>query len=238
MIRLLYVLFGLLPGTFWYGARMVWTTRRGSPNASCVCERSGRSWARMVMKLASVDVALENEGVLDPDRPQILVANHQSWFDVLALIAGVPGKTVFVGKKELRKVPIFGPATAACGHIFIDRGDRRQSVGSLEVAKQKLNEASPTVVMFPEGTRSADGVLQRFKKGAFVLAIQAGVDIVPAAIFNTRDIMPKGTLKIRGGHTINVRSPQPPPVAGLTMDDRNELTERAWQAVKELQASP
>jgi 1-acyl-sn-glycerol-3-phosphate acyltransferase len=179
-------------------------------------------------------VVLENDEIIDADRPQILVANHVSWFDVLALAAYLPGHAVFVAKKELEAVPFFGRAAAACGQIFIDRSDRNRAVESLAVARRQLEKSSPTVIMFPEGTRSASGELQPFKKGAFVLAIQSGVDVVPAAISGSREIMKKGSLLIRPG-TVRVRFGTSISVAGLKMEDRNQLTERAWQSLADLQ---
>lgn len=238
MIRFLAVLIGVAPATIWYGTKMIWVTRMNRADAPCQCDQAGRRWGQLILKLSGARVVMENEEVLDPDRPQILVANHQSWYDVLALIAAVPGRSVFVAKKELRKIPLFGPASEACGHIFIDRSDRNRSIQSLGEANKKLDEASPTIIMFPEGTRSATGALQPFKKGAFVLAIQSGVDIVPAAITGSREIMRKGSWKIRPGATIGVRFGEPISVDGLTLDDRNELTERARRAVAELQARP
>jgi 1-acyl-sn-glycerol-3-phosphate acyltransferase len=124
----------------------------------------------------------------------------------------------------------------SCGHVFIDRGDRSQAVGSLAAAKKSLEDRGPTVIMFPEGTRSATGELQPFKRGAFVLAIQTGTEVVPAAIFGSRHVMRKGSWLIRGG-TIRIRFGQPISVAGLEVQDRAELTEEARSALLALQSS-
>ncbi len=235
MLRFLMVGISIAPATIWHGTRMIWAAWRKSPKLACVCDDGPRRWASLILRLSAAEVVLENQGVIDPDRPQILVANHVSWYDVLAILSGVPGRVVFVAKKELSKIPLFGPATKACGHIYIDRGDRKAAVESLGAARRQLEEENPTIVMFPEGTRSASGALQPFKKGAFVLAIQTGVEIIPAAIFGSRDIMKKGSYKIRAGSKIRVRFGEPIQVDGLTIDDRSELTERAWQALRALQ---
>jgi len=184
---------------------------------------------------SGVDVVLENEGVIDADRPQILVANHTSWYDVLVLVGSIPGRALFVAKHEILGVPVFGPALKACGHIFIDRKDRKKAVESLSEARRRLEDESPTIIMFPEGTRSATGELQAFKKGAFVLGLQTGVDIVPAAIVGSREVMKKGSLLVRPGK-VTVRFGEPISVEGLTLDDRSDLTERAREALMELQA--
>lgn len=236
MIRLVSVFAWIVPATIWFGGRMIWAVLRDAPNKRCICRDGPRRWAKQLLGISGTDVAFEELGVIDAERPQILVANHSSWYDVLALVS-IPGTSLFVAKKELSRIPIFGRAIGGCGHIFIDRQDRNAAVQSLGVARDLLENESPTIIMFPEGTRSKTGELQRFKKGAFVLAIQTGVDIVPAAIIGSRDVMRKGSLKIRPG-TITVRFGEPIPVEGLGMEDRNDLTERAWAAVHELLADP
>ncbi len=236
MIRLIMVALFIIPATVWHGVFMMWAVHRKSPNASCICNERPRRWARTILRLSGVKVELENLEVIDADHPQVLVANHTSWYDVLALVACIPGRFLFVAKKELESVPVFGPAVRSCGHIFIDRGDRNRAVESLGVARELLEKESPTIIMFPEGTRSADGRLKPFKKGAFVLAIQAGVEVVPAAIFGSREVMRKGSLLIRPG-TVRVRFGRPIPVAGMGVENRNELTQQAREALESLQAS-
>jgi 1-acyl-sn-glycerol-3-phosphate acyltransferase len=208
VIRLLAVLLVIAPLTLWHAARILWAMAWKSPRLPCVCENVPRAWSGFLLRLTGVRVVLENEEAIDPDRPQILVANHQSWFDVLALAAYLPGAYRFVAKKEIEKAPLFGPSIRRCGHIFIDREDRAKALETLARVRDTLEKERPTIIMFPEGTRSATGELLRFKKGAFVLGIQTGTEIVPAAIVGSRDIMPKGSLLIRPG-TITVRFGQP-----------------------------
>ncbi len=230
MIRLLAVLLVIVPITIWHAARILWAMAWKSPRLPCVCADVPRSWSRTLLRVSGVRVVLENEEVIDPDRAQILVANHQSWFDVLALAGHLPGGYRFVAKKEIEKAPLFGPSLRRCGHIYIDREDRAKALESLARAREILEKERPTVIMFPEGTRSKDGRLQRFKKGAFVLGIQTGVEVVPAAIIGSRDVMPKGTLKIRPG-TITVRFGAPVPVDGMEVEDRDRLTREVHGAV-------
>ena len=235
MIRLALVLVAIVPATAWHAGRILWAVWRDGPGMRRVCEESPRRWGRLLLRVAGVRIVLENEVVLDPRRPQILVANHVSWFDVLALLAYVPGRCVFVAKKELEEIPMFGRAARACGHVFIDRQDRSQAVEALQAAGQNLEQASPTIIIFPEGTRSATGELQEFKKGAFVLAIQTGTEIVPAAISGSRAVMRKGSLLIRPG-TVRVRFGEPIPVRGLDLAQRNELTRTVRDALLALQS--
>lgn len=236
MFRLLVILVVVVPVTAWQAGRVVWAAYRRSENLPCVCDSAPRRWARALLACAGAEVVLENAEVIDPQRPQVLVVNHVSWFDVLALAAFLPGRYLFVAKQELETIPLFARAARSCGHIFIDRQDRNRAVESLERARARLDAESPTIIMFPEGTRSPTGALQPFKKGAFVLAIQTGVDIVPAAISGSREVMRKHSLLIHKG-TIRVRFGDPIDVTGLDIEDRNELTARAHGAVAALQAA-
>ena len=236
MIRLLAVALVIVPLTVWHAARILWAMARNSPRLPCVCEDVPRKWSRALLRVSGVRVTLENAEVIDPARPQILVVNHTSWFDVLALATYLPGGYRFVAKKEIERAPLFGPSLRRCGHIYIDREDRARALESLERAREILEKERPTIIMFPEGTRSPDGALRPFKKGAFVLALQTGVEVVPAAIRGSRDVMPKGTLKIRPGH-IHVRFGEPIPVRELELRDRDELTRRAHEAVSGLLAA-
>ena len=234
MIRFLLVAAVVVPDTIWYGARILWAAFIKSRRLECVCEQAARGWAGVLLRVAGVKVELENADRIRRDVPQVLVANHVSWFDVLALAAYLPGTFRFVAKKEIEKAPIFGRAIAACGHIFIDRRDSAQAIDSLAAARERLAREGPTIIMFPEGTRSPTGELQRFKKGAFVLAIQTGADVVPAVISGSRDIMPKGAWRIRPG-TVRVRFGEPIPVGSYTLEQRNDLLRDAREALVSLQ---
>lgn len=237
MIRLLVVGAIVAPVTTWYTLRIIWAVYRNAPNRDCVCDWVPRKWARVLLRAAGVRVVIENEASIDPDVPQILVANHVSWFDVLALAAYTPGRYVFVAKKEVRKVPLFGRAVEGCGHIYIDRKDHQRALTSMEDVKKALEKERPTIIMFPEGTRSETGELQRFKKGAFVLAIQTGAEIVPTGILGSRHVMPKHSFLIRSG-TITVRFGAPIPIRSVTMEGRDELLLESRQAVERLLAAP
>jgi 1-acyl-sn-glycerol-3-phosphate acyltransferase len=223
-------------GAFWtvvYGTHMIAASVFKFRNARCICDHHPRYWALKILKASTCPVTLTGQEHIDPDAPQILVANHESWFDVFVLAAHIPGRYRFVAKKELEKIPIFGPAIMMCGHITVDRGDRSAAIESLEQAAQQIRSDNSTIVLFPEGTRTRTGDLQKFKKGAFVLAIQARVPIVPVAIRGTRAIMPKGAWRIRPG-PIDITIGEPIPVEGLVHDDRDVLRQQAYAAVATL----
>jgi 1-acyl-sn-glycerol-3-phosphate acyltransferase len=176
-----------------------------------------------------VEVALEGAERADWKQPSVVVANHQSWFDVFVLVAALPGRVRFVAKKELGRIPIFGHAWRACGHISIDREDRKSAIESLDRAAERVRAESLTMTLFPEGTRSPDGRLQDFKKGAFVLAMKTGLPIVPVGIIGTRDVMPKGSFRVSTGRVrIRVGHPILPT---RVQDGRDELRAKSRAAV-------
>lgn len=192
-------------------------------------DRSTAEWSSIVLWGAGVKPVIENAEELGRDRGQVLVSNHQSWFDVFTLAASLPVKFSFVGKKELSRVPFLGQAWEKVGHVAIDRSDHRSALESLQKVDEQFR-AGRTIIMFPEGTRSPTGELARFKKGAFVMAIKSQVPVVPVAVTGTRAIMEKGDWIIAPG-TATIRVGRPISTEGLTLSDRNRLTREAHAAV-------
>jgi 1-acyl-sn-glycerol-3-phosphate acyltransferase len=124
------------------------------------------------------------------------MANHQSNYDIPVLLGYLPGQFRWLAKAELFKIPIFGRSMRGCGYISIDRFNRQSAIESLNKAADRIKNGA-SVVIFPEGTRSPDGGIMAFKKGGFVLAIDAGVPIIPVVIDGTRGIMPKKRMLIK-----------------------------------------
>lgn len=188
-------------------------------------------WADSILKASGVVTACVGLERLPPGN-FVLCANHQSNFDALVLFRHVRRHFRYVAKAQLLKVPVFGPALRRAGNIFVDR------TGG-EGDKQKLAEAAAavrdrvSVVFFAEGTRSDDGVLRPFKKGAAVMAIAAGVPLVPVAVAGTHRILEKGSIVIRPRPSALVIG-EPIPTEGLTAEDREALTQRAQDAVAKL----
>lgn len=230
MIRSLFVLTAGAALTLGYAGWIVLTKLAGRPRTEAQCEAIGRSWSRKVLRVAGVRVRLEEVAPIDWDQALIVVSNHQSWFDVWALTAYLPARARFVAKEELARIPIFGAAWQACGHIAVNRGDRSQAVQSLDHAGERVREKKLAVILFPEGTRSPDGRLQPFKKGAFVLALQTGVPLLPVAILGSRHVMRKGEWRVRPGEIV-IRAGAPIPVEGMDLRDRNALMARGRQEI-------
>ena len=190
--------------------------------AGSVYDKIPRWWAKALLWVAGVSVSVRGAEFIAGPEPRIFVGNHVSWFDVLASAAVLPrGK--YVAKAELFRVPVFGQAIRWIGMIEIDRENRKAAFGSLERAAAKIRAGNP-VVMFAEGTRGEGYALRPFKKGPFVLAITAGVPIVPMVIYGTIERMRRGSWQIRPG-TIEVTFLEPIPTAGFAYDDRGALVE-------------
>lgn len=157
----------------------------------------GIVWGRGCLFLAGLKLDLEGAENIPAQGPTIFVSNHQSNFDIPILYAGLPLQFRWMAKQELFRVPLFGLAMKRSGYIPIDRSDRRKAMHSLNLAARKI-KAGTSVVIFPEGTRSPDGNVQPFKKGALVIAAKAHVPIVPLAVRGSYAVQPKGRWKING----------------------------------------
>jgi len=156
-----------------------------------------RWWGRGCLCLAGVKLTVEGEDRLPVDRPVIYMANHQGNFDIPALFAGLPGQFRWMAKAELFRVPFFGLVLRCADYIPVERGEKKKALASLKEAACRISGGT-SVMIFPEGTRSPDGLLQPFKKGGFLLAKQARVDIVPIVISGSAEVMPKHSLRLFG----------------------------------------
>ena len=186
-------------------------------------------WATSICRAGGVEVTVSGTGHLDPEKPYIFAANHQSQFDIFVLQGFLGIDFRWLAKKELFTVPIWGPAMRRAGYIPIDRSHGRQAIKSLDEAAQKI-AAGTSVIIFPEGTRSKDGKLHDFKAGAMVLAIKSGVPIVPVAILGTYDILPKGRLLMTPGK-VQIRVGRPIETSNCSTRDKHELARQAQEAV-------
>jgi len=155
-------------------------------------------WARLIAWLTPMKVRVEGKENLDPGKSYVLVCNHQSQYDIFVLYGWLGVDFKWVMKGELRKVPGLGAACDRLGHIFIDRSNHRAAVATLEAAQERIVNGT-SVIFFPEGTRSRDGRLRQFKKGAFRMALDLGLPILPLTVTGTRDVLPAGTIDLMPG---------------------------------------
>jgi 1-acyl-sn-glycerol-3-phosphate acyltransferase len=191
-----------------------------------------RFWARSILTAASVTDEVHGLENL-PGTSCVLVCNHQSHFDSLVILANLPKHVRFVAKAELFKIPVFGQVMTAVGNVKVDRTggehDRRAMTDAIDAVRGRTS-----ILFFAEGTRSEDGVLGRFKKGAAMLALQAGVPLVPMAVAGTKDILTKGSRFVHAGKRAALCIGEAIDTQGMTADDRDALTARAREAVEGL----
>ncbi len=148
-------------------------------------------WSRSFFWLMFLPVSVDGQEHIVPGQSYVFVANHQSMFDVWLVYGWLPVIFKWLMKAELRKVPFVGTGCKAAGHIFIDRRNTKAAMESLkEVEKQLVNGVC--TVIFPEGTRSLNGEVGRFKRGAFQIALDLGLPVIPLSLDGCYEVLPKG----------------------------------------------
>lgn len=191
-----------------------------------------RAWGRILCWLAGVRVRVEGLEQIDPGKTYIFAGNHASQYDIFSFQGYFPHDFRWIAKKELFRIPVFGLAMHRIGYIPIDRSHGRQALKSLDDAGRRI-AAGSSVLIFPEGTRSADGQLQEFKTGAVLLAIKAGVPIVPVGFNGSHRVLPKGRLLPRSGEIV-IRIGAPIATDQYKSADKQALAESLREAVRRL----
>jgi 1-acyl-sn-glycerol-3-phosphate acyltransferase len=199
-----------------------------------VYDSAARQWALGMLRGTGITVAVRGRERLDPSRPCVYIANHASFADIWAILAEVPGTIRFVYKKGMDWIPLMGLAMRAARHIPIDRHNRSRAFSMYDRAAEMVRGGLSAIV-FPEGTRSRGGRLMPFKKGPFVLAIAAGVPVVPIYCENTYELMPPGSFRPRPG-TVTLHIGAEIPTAGLTYEDRDRIAQETRAALLALGA--
>lgn len=186
-------------------------------------------WANILLLISNTKVEVSGIENILYGKPQIFMANHQSDFDVLIILAHIPVQFRWIAKKELFHIPVFGAAMKAAGYIAIDRHNHETAIQNLEEAASCIREGK-SVMSFPEGSRSRDGEIKPFKKGIFHLAIKSGVSIVPVSIIGSGEIMPKRSLKVTPGK-VKLIIDKPIDMKGYTLGKNDELIERVRKVI-------
>lgn len=177
-----------------------------------------RLWSRLLCSLNGIEVEIKGLEHINPDGAQIFVANHQSFFDIFTLSGYLPIQIRWMAKESLFRIPFVGWAMWAARYISVDRENKKKALQSFLATVEQL-KSGYSVVIFPEGTRSADGKIGAFKKGSQLLAIRSGAPMVPVAIVGTGSIIKKGSGKISPGP---VRIIILPPVVVDKASSKNE----------------
>ena len=187
------------------------------------------AWARLSCYIAPVRVQIKNKKYYRPNTPYVVVANHQSMVDIPVVLGFMGLNIKWVMKKELEKVPVFGAACRQLGCIFVDRANRKSAIGAIETAKNRLTPTA-AVLFFAEGTRSRDGRLKPFKKGAFIFAMETGIPILPITIKDTILALPSDSLDLTPG---TVEIIVHPPIS-IVPDDRDDMDQIIARTQKQI----
>jgi 1-acyl-sn-glycerol-3-phosphate acyltransferase len=200
-----------------------------------VVDRSGRgcralagAWSRALLRIARVAVQVDGLERLPPG-PAVYAANHGSALDIPIVFGHLPVNFRIIHKRSLRALPILGQAMWASGHIAIDRSHPFRARRSLEAAARRIRQGT-SVVVFPEGTRSPDSSVRRFKRGSLALALAAGVPVVPISLVGVKTVVPRGLMTLRPG-TVQVHVHPAVPVAGRAASEAEALAEEVRRIV-------
>lgn len=189
----------------------------------------GRTWAKLNAFAALMSVTVEGTQHIEAGRSYVVVANHQSQLDILVVYGWLDMDFRWVMKQELRRVPILGTCCEKLGHVYIDRSDSSAAVAAINRAKKNISGGT-SIFFFPEGTRSRDGNLLPFKKGAFRMAAEFQLPILPVSITGTHSILPPATLRHRPGRARLVIHP-PIETAGCGPRQIPELMRQARETI-------
>ena len=189
----------------------------------------GTLWARLNAAVSLMKVTVEGRERLEKNQSYVLAANHLSQIDIYVLYGFTGLDLKWVMKNELRKVPVLGLACELMGHIYVDRSDTESALASIENAREKIKNGM-CVVFFPEGTRSRTSELRSFKKGAFRMAVDLSIPVVPISIHDTNQIVPSDTLDWRPG-SVKMIFHEPIPTGELDSTDIPGLTNQTRETI-------
>jgi 1-acyl-sn-glycerol-3-phosphate acyltransferase len=202
--------------------------------SAALFDKTVRFFYSGLLVLGGAKVKVMGAESLDLRRNYIYVANHSSYYDIPTVLTGIPDKRIrIMYKKEMQKIPVFGWAMKWTRfYLPINRGRGIEAQQSLDVAIQRIKDGD-SVLLFPEGTRSEDGKLQTFKRGAFNIAVRAGVPVVPLTINGSRRVLPKDSYRITGGPiTLIIHQPIEPPAENGKSSEL-ELMQAARQVIEQ-----
>jgi 1-acyl-sn-glycerol-3-phosphate acyltransferase len=187
-----------------------------------------RTWSSCILRTTGVRVAISGLERLDPSRSYVLAANHQSIYDIPILFAALPLQLRIVAKASLGSFPFLGWHLRRTGHLLVNR---KNPGADIVVKMKRLVSEQHSLIVFPEGTRSVDGTVGRFKKGPFVVAIDAALPVVPVSVAGSRHIMTKGRLMVRPGD-VCVTIHEPITTAGVERGGLIEFGNRVREIVR------
>ena len=193
-------------------------------------------WARVCAWLTPIWVSVEGAEYASPNQSYIIACNHESQYDILLIYGWLDLDLRWVMKQELRKIPGIGIGCEKIGHIFVDRSNPEQARGAINKALNVLTSGIG-ILFFPEGTRSRDGTLLPFKKGAFRVAIEQQLPLLPMTVIGTREVLAAKTLRLFPGRVKLVIHP-PIETRGMDLSDVRALIEQSRSTIDSVRGKP
>ena len=181
-----------------------------------------KSWAQLLLLLGGVRVRVRGMENLKPDQHYLFVGNHLSLYDTPVVLGNIPRQFLFLVNIKYVRLPFLGTHLRRSGHFAVDPDDMRAGLRVMTDAAKRIHERRLSVLMFPEGKRSPQGLLE-FKEGAAYIAIKSGAPVVPFALKGTREVLPIGSAHVRGG-PVEFLLGEPIPMDGYTLKDREKVT--------------
>jgi 1-acyl-sn-glycerol-3-phosphate acyltransferase len=192
--------------------------------------RVARAWAQTLLTVSGIKVIVEGLDQIDPAGSYIFISNHLSYMDTPTALANIPVQFRFLAKRGLFQIPLLGSHLSRAGHIPVPRGDPRASVKTMQLAAEVIQTKKISLLIFPEGGRSHDGILRPFKEGGAYIAIRSGVPVVPMVMLGTQLVLPYGGGVVEPG-TVKLRILRPIPTNSLVLKDRSMLTDQVRELI-------
>lgn len=183
-------------------------------------------WSKLTCRTAFCKIKIKNNNKIDPDKSYVFVANHQGAFDVFLTYGYLNQNIKWVQKSSLRKLPFVGKASEIAGHIFVDNSSVKNTMQTIKKAEKEL-EKGVSIVIFPEGARTEDGKMGRFKKGAFIIAMQMQLPIVPVTLNGPFDVLKINSRLMHFGKTLEIIVHDPISTIDMTEEDIPNLMKKS-----------
>ncbi|MDH3517397.1 MAG: 1-acyl-sn-glycerol-3-phosphate acyltransferase [Acidimicrobiia bacterium] len=210
-------------------APLAWIVGHRDPSSRTV-DKIVRSWAQVWLRAGGVRMIVTGADKVDTSVSHVVVANHLSNFDIMVCFAAIPLPIRYLAKKELFKIPILAPAMRAIGIVEVDRQARSAALASINEQSARVIERGHSLIIYPEGTRSRSSDIAPFKKGAFTMAVTAGMPVLPVTIHGAWEAWKPESLMVYGG-TVHVVFDEAIPTVGLGRSDVDGLRDRAFALI-------
>lgn len=197
-------------------------------------DRIARWWARLLLQVASVKVRVSGAEKIPREGRFVFAGNHRSLIDTPVVLAHVPVRFLFLVNAKYVRIPFLGTHLRRTGHFSVEPDDVRASMKAMTEAARAIGERGVSILLFPEGSRSP-GPMREFKDGVAYIAIKAGVPVIPFALRGTREVLPIGSIEVRGG-TVDLVFGEPISTEGYRLKDRARLTQVIFERVSGLLA--